>query len=114
MTDGDHKKLGTWKGDSLRFDICADDGCLHCKSTTAAAPPAEPADATGGSCTGSTSCSSHSAGDCGSLSGCSMESHAHYFNGQVSYYENYCVGSTPRCKDHKSKGEGEDQECHWE
>jgi hypothetical protein len=111
---GGHHKLGTWSGDSDAFDICADDGCLHCtndskpKSTGGAASPAST-----GSCTGSTYCSDYGPGDCGSHSGCTMHSHAVYSFGHFDHYENECTGSTPSCSSHDSASECTRQGCDW-
>ena len=112
---GGHQKLGTWSGDSNAFDICADDGCIHC--TADAKPPsagsADSSTSTRGSCTGSTSCSDYGPGNCGSHSGCTMHSRAVYSFGHFDHYENECNGTTPSCSSHEGAEECKREDCDW-
>ena len=109
---GGHQKLATWSGDSRAFDVCADDGCLHCTDNAAPTTSAS-ASAPSGSCSGSTSCSDYGPGSCGSHSGCTMHSHAVYSFGHFDHYENECQGSTPDCSSHDSAEVCEREGCTW-
>jgi hypothetical protein len=109
---GGHQKLATWAGDSRAFDICAADGCMHCTDDAAGIAPAG-GPSPSGSCSGSTSCSYFQPGDCGSHTGCWMDSHAVYSNGYVDHYEYTCRGTTPACSSHTTAEECKRQDCTW-
>ena len=117
VIDENGSEVATWSGDSASFELCTSDGCLTCTNdakTAGAAPSSSSSSGgSGGKCSGITYCSNYGAGDCSSHEGCSLDSHAHYFNGEVEYYDNDCTGSTPDCSSWDTKSECSHQGCTW-
>jgi hypothetical protein len=109
---GGHQKLASWSGDSRAFDVCAEDGCLHCTDDAAPGTPGGAA-ASSGSCSGSTSCGAYGPGSCGSHTGCTMHSHAVYSFGHFDHYDNECNGTTPDCSSHDSAEACKREGCTW-
>lgn len=119
-TAGTHERLGAWAGDSLRFSVCADDGCILCTPAGAAPSSERPTpvtsapDAAPKSCKGEMWCSKYpEPRTCQRLIGCDVIQTPVYGIRGIDHFEYDCQGEMPACSTYLSKESCESQLCEW-